>query len=74
MSFEARSRSRGQTSDVRYEARLDRDGTWMVADSFTDLPAASNGRDLVMLRKDDANEMAADLNRCETEGSQSPLF
>ena len=69
MSFEARSRSRGQTSDVRYEARLDRDGTWI-----TDLPAASNGRDLVMLRKDDANEMAADLNRCETEGSQSPLF
>jgi hypothetical protein len=46
----------------------------MVADLFTDLPAASNGRDLVMLRKDDAKEMAADLNRCETEGSESALL
>jgi hypothetical protein len=38
----------------------------MVADSFTDLPAASNGRDLVMLRKEDAKEMAAELNRSGT--------
>ncbi|KRB58274.1 hypothetical protein ASE04_28240 [Rhizobium sp. Root708] len=74
MSFEPRSRSGGQISDTRYEPRQERGGTWMVADSFTDLPAASNGRDLVMLRKGDAKEMAAELNRCETEGSESPLL
>ncbi|MCH4547493.1 MULTISPECIES: hypothetical protein [Rhizobium] len=45
----------------------------MIVDTFTDLPAASDGRDLVKLRKDDATEMAAELNRCEVEGSASPL-
>ena len=46
----------------------------MVADSFTDLPAASNGRELVKLRKDDAKYIAAELNRCDSEGSASPLL
>ena len=45
---------------TRYEARPETGSKWMVADTFTDVPAASNGRVLVMLRKEDARDMAAE--------------
>ncbi len=60
-------------TDLRYEAQQS-DGTWQIIDRMTDLPAASNGRDLVKLRRDDALEIADELNRCEAEGSRSPLL
>jgi hypothetical protein len=60
-------------TEGRYQAqRLEE--TWRVIDRMTDLPAASNGRDLEELSKEDALEIAAELNRCEAAGSASPLL
>jgi hypothetical protein len=47
---------------------------WSVIDSLSGVPASSNGRDFVGLRKSDAKDLAEELNRCETEGFGSPLL
>jgi hypothetical protein len=74
MSYKANAAlADGQLTDRRYQA-LEFDGKWQVIDRMTDLPAASAGRDFVELCKDDALEIAAELNRCEAEGSPSPLI
>ncbi|MGZ2385096.1 hypothetical protein ACVIDN_006520 [Rhizobium brockwellii] len=43
-------------------------------DTLTGLPAATNGKDLVQLRKRDADEIAEELNSCERRGTASPLL
>ena len=48
--------------------------SWSVIDTLSGLPAASNGRDFVGLRKSDAKDIADELNRCESEGADSPLL
>ena len=58
----------------RYDAVEDPDGTWQVIDLMTGLPAASNGRDFIQLRKADAEELSDELNRFERAGNQSPLI
>jgi hypothetical protein len=45
-----------------------------VIDSLSDVPASSNGRDFVGLRKSVAKDLAEELDRCETEGVGSPLL
>jgi hypothetical protein len=74
MSFRANvALTDGELTDGRYQA-LEFDGTWQVIDRMTGLPAASAGRDFVELCTEDALEIAAELNRCEAEGSPSPLI
>jgi hypothetical protein len=57
----------------RYEVVSD-SRMWSVIDSLSGVPASSNGRDFVGLRKSDAKDLAEELNRCETEGFGSPLL
>jgi hypothetical protein len=48
--------------------------TLLVTDSLSDVPASSNGRDFVGLRKYVPKALAEELDRCETEGVGSPLL
>jgi hypothetical protein len=59
--------------EKRYEVAADVDDTWQVIDTMTHLPAASNGREFVRLGKQDAEDLADELNTCEAEGRASPL-
>ena len=61
-------------SEARYECRQQGDGDWMVIDRLTNLPAATNGRDLSGLSMDDARDIADVLNRSSTDGQRSPLL
>jgi hypothetical protein len=67
------SRHSGVTSGDRYRVEPD-GGSWTVMDTLTGLPAATNGKDLVQLRKRDADEIAEELNGCERRGTASPLL
>jgi hypothetical protein len=58
----------------RYQAEADIEGTWRVTDCMTGLPAASNGKDLIRLAKQDAQDLARELNDSEREGRPSPLL
>lgn len=79
MSFESSPRRTHSGKPVRvdgasrYEVVLELSG-WSVIDTLSGLPAASNGRDFVGLRKSDAKDIADELNRCESEGADSPLL
>jgi len=59
--------------DKRYEIRQERDGLWTVIDSLTQLPAASDGRDLTNLEKADAQDIADSLNEDMSCHRKSPL-
>ncbi len=47
-------------------------GKWMILDTHTDLPAASNGKELVDLDFDDARDIADMLN-VEFRANRNPL-
>ncbi|KQS64430.1 hypothetical protein ASG39_10685 [Rhizobium sp. Leaf371] len=49
--------------EKRYGVRQERSGVWTVVDEMTGLPAASDGRDLTGLEKQDARDIAEVLNR-----------
>lgn len=58
--------------EARYEARREPSGRWMVVDTHTDLPAASDGRDFVSLLRRDAFDLAEALNL--SEGRKPPVI
>jgi hypothetical protein len=58
---------------LRYEIRREHSGRWTVVDSMTALPAASNGRDLIGLSREDARDIADELNRSIAQG-RDPLI
>jgi hypothetical protein len=60
-------------NEPRYGVRQEKDGTWTVLDVITRLPAASDGRDLTGLDRDDAKDIADALNRDYLAGRNSPL-
>lgn len=57
----------------RYEIRQESNGCWTVLDVLTGLPAASDGRDLTGLGKDDARDIAYALNEDVARHRDSPL-
>jgi hypothetical protein len=57
----------------RYAIRAQTDGMWSIIDLFTSLPAATNGKDLAGLEREDAEDIARELNRSLIEGKDSPL-
>ncbi|KQV83821.1 hypothetical protein [Rhizobium sp. Root1220] len=52
----------------RYEVRQQPGGRWAVIDTLTSLPAATDGRDLVGLDRQDAEDIARELNSSEADG------
>lgn len=59
--------------EMRYGVRQERGGFWTVVDEMTGLPAASDGRDLTGLEKQDARDIADALNRDERSQRGSSL-
>ncbi|WP_245292861.1 hypothetical protein [Pararhizobium arenae] len=59
--------------DKRYKIRPETDGSWTVVDTLTGLPAASDGRDLMKLARDDAQDIADVLNEDGACNGKSPL-
>jgi phage gpG-like protein len=57
----------------RYEIRPEATGRWTVVDMLTLLPAATDGRDFIGLAKEDARDIADELNRSFAEG-RDPLI
>lgn len=64
----------GEDRKNRYHAEAEAGGTWRVTDLMTGLPAASNGRDLVRLSREDAEDIAHEPNDSERDGRPSPLL
>jgi|UPI00055A5075 hypothetical protein len=65
---------RDRSEDLpRYEIRAETTGRWTVVDTLTLLPAATDGRDLTGLAKEDARDIADELNRSCAEG-RDPLI
>ncbi|MDW5314750.1 hypothetical protein [Rhizobium sp. PL01] len=60
-------------NEPRYELHQEKNGTWTVIDVVTRLPAASDGRDLAGLDRDDARDIMQALNRDHLAGRKSPL-
>lgn len=60
-------------SEVRYGVRQERCGGWTVVDEVTGLPAASDGRDLSGLEREDARDIADVLNRDDRSRRRSAL-
>lgn len=60
--------------DKRYVVMEEQAGTWQIIDSATGLPAATDGKEFVQLAASDAKDIADELNRCDAEGSESPLL
>ena len=60
-------------NEPRYDLRQEKNGTWSVIDVITHLPAASDGRDLSGLDRDDARDIMEVLNRDHLAGRKSPL-
>ncbi|MDM9622503.1 hypothetical protein [Rhizobium sp. S96] len=52
----------------RYEVFQEFPGRWAVMDTMTSLPAATDGRDLVGLTKQDAEDIAKELNSSDAQG------
>ncbi|MBO9196205.1 hypothetical protein J5277_19045 [Rhizobium sp. 16-449-1b] len=63
----------GPDEPLRYEIRREPSGRWTVVDSMTALPAASDGRDLIGLSREDARDIADELNRSIAQG-RDPLI
>lgn len=63
----------GPDEPLRYEIRREASGRWTVVDSMTSLPAATDGRDLVGLSREDARDIADELNRSVAQG-RDPLI
>lgn len=59
--------------EKRYEVRQERNGLWAVIDEVTGLPAASDGRDLTGLDREDARDIADVLNRDDRSKRRSSL-
>ncbi len=57
----------------RYEARRETPHRWMIVDTLTSLPAASNGRDFTGLSMQDALDITDELNRSIALG-RDPLI
>ena len=64
---------RRSESTPRYIIRQEPRGTWMVMDSMTALPAATDGKDISGLSKVDAEDIAQELNR-SIAGGRDPLL
>lgn len=60
-------------NEPRYDLRQERNGTWTVLDIVTRLPAASDGRDLTGLDREDARDIMDVLNRDYLARRKSPL-
>lgn len=59
--------------EKRYGVRQERSGFWTVMDEVTGLPAASDGRDLTGLDREDARDIADVLNRDDRSRRRSLL-
>ncbi|TCL90316.1 hypothetical protein C8J38_10832 [Rhizobium sp. PP-WC-2G-219] len=59
--------------ETRYGVRQERSGGWTVIDEVTGLPAASDGRDLTGLEREDARDIAEVLNRDDRSRRRSSL-
>ncbi|MBW9117573.1 hypothetical protein JNB88_28530 [Rhizobium cauense] len=57
----------------RYEVHQEPRGGWMIVDTLTSLPAATDGRDLIGLAREDAEDIAHELNLGEAQG-RDPLI
>lgn len=57
----------------RYEIRREGPDRWTVVDTLTSLPAATDGREFVGLAKEDARDIADELNRSVAKG-RDPLI
>lgn len=51
-----------EMQEKRYEIRREPNGCWTVVDALTNLPAATDGKDLTGLEQDDARDIAHALN------------
>lgn len=60
-------------NEPRYDLRQEKNGSWTVIDIFTGVPAASDGRDLTGLDREDASDIMTALNRDHLTGRKSPL-
>jgi hypothetical protein len=68
------SRISENPSRHRYAAeKIDRD-RWVIIDTHTGQPAASDGKDLTGLDETDAHDIATLLNDSDRSGSPSPLI
>jgi len=61
-------------NEPRYDIRQEKNGLWTVFDILTGLPAASDGRDLANLEREDAKDIADHLNREHIGRRRSPLL
>lgn len=60
-------------NEPRYGLRQERNGSWTIVDLITRVPAASDGRDLTGLDRDDAKDIMDVLNRDYLARRKSPL-
>ncbi len=60
-------------SGHRYAAEKVGHDRWVIIDTDTGLPAASNGKDLTGLEENDARDIAGLLNDADRSGRPSPL-
>ncbi|KQS89771.1 hypothetical protein ASG68_06180 [Rhizobium sp. Leaf453] len=60
-------------NEPRYGLRQERNGSWTIVDLITRVPAASDGRDLAGLDREDAQDIMDVLNRDYLARRKSPL-
>ncbi len=60
-------------NEPRYGLRQERNGSWTIVDLITRVPAASDGRDLTGLDREDAKDIMDVLNRDYLARRKSPL-
>ena len=60
-------------NEPRYGLRQERNGSWTIVDLITRVPAASDGRDLTGLDRQDAQDIMDVLNRDYLARRKSPL-
>jgi len=58
--------------DKRYDLRRELNELWTIIDTYTGLPAASDGKDLTGLEFDDARDLLTLLNDSDSRG-ENPL-
>ncbi|KQS95051.1 hypothetical protein ASG50_27400 [Rhizobium sp. Leaf386] len=61
-------------NEPRYGLRQERNGSWTIVDLITRVPAASDGRDLAGLDREDAQDIMDVLNRDYLARRKSPLL
>jgi hypothetical protein len=60
-------------NEPRYGLKQERNGSWTIVDLITRVPAASDGRDLTGLDRQDAQDIMDVLNRDYLARRKSPL-